>query len=361
VETEVGRGGEAPRVYGPRVRGVAGHERAGLIADAEPVEGGPGGVNAAGVGLLDERVGWGGDARGKAGGGGRRNRVGRGLGATLDTGTIVKMTPRLGTIGRRGGGRGRAAWSAAACVVFVLIAPSRAAADFVVTSWALGSSVRDFSTLLGNQSFNGVPQPAFNQSLNSAYSNSVAQVAYAYNYSAVAGQFDADVHLEAQGGPDFRSGTDNQVRFIPSTDVLLTVEAQWQFQLAGGDRVSDFFITAGKWGFAASFMNHLFSSSTIFGGPSSATWTVHDSVLLPAGHEYFFRSIFRLQNWSGSPTALSVGNGYARFTLTTVPEPSGLLLVAVGGVLVAGRRRGLAWYVLSARARSSRRKRRNFV
>lgn len=242
-------------------------------------------------------------------------------------------------VGRCGGGRGRAAWSAAVCVVFALMAPSRAAADFVVPDWRLNVSVRDFQTNQGSVYFNQIPQPGFDQTIVNSYSNSVAQVAYAYNYSAVDGQFDTDVHLEAQGGPDFRSGTDNLVRFIPSTDVFLTIDAQWQYQLAGGNRETRMAITAGRWNEAAT-LNFDNTAALVFGAPPTGAWNYQNSILLPAGHEYFFRSIFRLQNWSGSPTALSVGNGYARFTLTTVPEPSGLLLLAVGGVLVAARRCG---------------------
>jgi len=116
------------------------------------------------------------------------------------------------------------------------------------------------------------------------------------------------------------------------------VDAQWQFQMAGGDRISRMAIKAGQVADVPAILDHDYSSSTVFGGPHTATWTVQDSVLLPAGQEYFLRSIFQFRNFSGSPTAMSVGNGYANFTLTTVPEPAALGQLAFAALLLRKRR-----------------------
>jgi len=45
-----------------------------------------------------------------------------------------------------------------------------------------------------------------------------------------------------------------------------------------------------------------------------------------------------LESLSGSPTVLSIGNGYARFTLTTVPEPAALGPLAFAAIMLRKRR-----------------------
>ena len=225
------------------------------------------------------------------------------------------------------------------------VTASDANADFAVSAWTLTSSVRDLNAGPGHSDIavNTTVQSPYNGNLNAAYENSVAQAGYQFSWSSVTGQFNNTAHIEAQGGPDFLAGVDNLVRITPSTDVLLTVDAQWDFDLGGGDRSSFFFVQVGQTG-SPLLMNWNYGSSPIFGGPSSAVWTIHDSVILPAGGNYFFRCIFSFDSFSGSPTVLSTGTGFANFTLTSVPEPAaiGPLSIAAVALLRRPRRTRLA-------------------
>lgn len=218
------------------------------------------------------------------------------------------------------------------------IADKGANADFAVTAWTLTSGVRDLNAGPGHSDLavNTTVQSPFTGNLDAAYANSISQAGYQYNWDLTTGQFNNAAHIEAQGGPDFLASIDNLVRITPTTDVLLTVDAQWTFQLGGGDRSSFLTILAGQLG-SPLLMNWNYQSSPIFGGPTSATWTVHDSVLLPAGGNYRFRCIFRFDSFSGSPAVLSTGTGFANFTLTTVPEPAAILPFAITALQIRRR------------------------
>jgi len=209
-------------------------------------------------------------------------------------------------------------------------------ADFTVTSWRLLAGLSDNQSPGATSLNTSVVNPFFG-SLNAAHSNSIAQAAYQYNWDLLTGYFNNTAHVEAQGGPFFLAGVDNLVRVTTTTDVLLSIDAEWDFHLGGGDRSSYFFVQVGKSG-SPLLMNYNYGSSPIFGGPASATWTVHDSVVLPAGSEYFFRCIFRFDSFTGSPTVLSTGTGFANFTLTTVPEPAALGPLAFAALLLRKRR-----------------------
>jgi len=214
-----------------------------------------------------------------------------------------------------------------------------ASAGFVVTDWSIGPSVYDFANSQGHELFNGTPQNPFAQTMSAAYSNSVAQVAYQYNWDNVTGHFDTDIHLEAQGGQFFMAYTGDLVRFTTTTDVLLTVDAQYSYALAAGDRRAIWQLSVNTVPPSALGYTVGHSAAPTFGDPPTGTFNINFSRLLPSGAEYRFRSVFELESRSGSPTALSIGDGYARFTLTTVPEPAGLVILAIGGVFVGRRRR----------------------
>lgn len=217
-------------------------------------------------------------------------------------------------------------------------AATTALADFTVTSWRLAAGISDnnppATTHLNTSVVN-----SFFSSLNAARDNSIAQAAYQYNWNPATGQFNNTAHVEAQGGPSFLAVVDNLVRITTTTDVLLSVDAEWDFHLGGGDRSSFLFVQVGQPG-SPLLMNWNYGSSPIFGGPSAAVWTIHDSVLLPAGGSYFFRCIFRFDSFTGSPTVLSTGTGFANFSLTTVPCPAALGPLAFAGILIRKRRLG---------------------
>ena len=212
-----------------------------------------------------------------------------------------------------------------------------ALADFTVNSWRLVAGIIDEQSGGPTEQNTSVANP-FSGSLNASHSNSLAQAAYQFNWDLATGQFNNTAHVEAQGGPSFLAGVDNLVRITPTTDVLLSVDAEWDFHLGGGDRSSFLFVQVGQNG-SPLLMNWNYGSSPIFGGPSSAVWTIHDSVILPAGGSYFFRSIFRFDSFSGSPTVLSTGTGFANFSLTTVPSPATLAPMALATLLIRKRRR----------------------
>lgn len=214
-------------------------------------------------------------------------------------------------------------------------AASSASYGFTITSWRLASGVFDFSIPQGDSNFNEVPHPSFNQSLDSAYANSLAQAAYQYNYDNATGQFDTNVHLESQGGSHFGSTVNSLVRFTTSTDVLLHAEGEWTYALPGGFRTSEFNIRVGKIPHDNSFffIDGGFASPGL-GDPPSGTHDAELNVLLPAGGTYFFRSIFSFDASSGSPTALSIGSGFANVTLTSVPSPATLGPLAVATLLI---------------------------
>lgn len=215
-----------------------------------------------------------------------------------------------------------------------------ARADFAVSAWTLSSSVRDFTGGPGHNDLqvSTTVQNPFNQSLNAAYSSSLAQAAHNFNWSMAAGQFNTAVHLEAQGGPNFASTSDNLFRITTTSDVLLHAVGQWTYHIGGGFRQMEYTMLVGTVPNSNFFFADGLFATPALGDPATGTYNGGLDVLLPAGGTYFFRSIFSFTASSGSPKDLSIGTGFTNFSLTSVPCPAALGPLAFAALLFRKRR-----------------------
>jgi len=169
--------------------------------------------------------------------------------------------------------------------------------------------------------------------------NSVAVAEYQFNWNLLGGQFHIDANLASEGGTGGPfCATDNRVNFQITQDTLLSIDSEWTYQFNGGIRRSSIIFWVGNSATGTSSWSIGDLADTLADDPSTDTFHVGGSLLLTPG-SYFVRSLMDLRAVGGSANSVSTAHGFADITLTTVPEPAGLVMVAIGGVFVGRRRR----------------------
>jgi hypothetical protein len=162
---------------------------------------------------------------------------------------------------------------------------------------------------------------------------------YDFMWDGSAGVFQADTMQTAGGNPSLSASSSGNIRIQPlSSNLTIQIDGSYEYTLAGGDRtalmnfgISDVSAQQLVW-------VHQDVAQPIFGDPASGIVEVHHTLNLPSlpmGSVYSLLYTFRIQSFSGSPSAISTGAGSATFTVS--PEPSSLWLLA--SVLVLHGRR----------------------
>lgn len=129
-------------------------------------------------------------------------------------------------------------------------------------------------------------------------------------------------------------GSEGGIYFTTTTDVLLTVDAAYDYNLAGpnlftrmifqvypesNDPVDPIF-TAGP------------HDDTYTGYPASGTLRINGQAIVPAGQTYLL-SYSQYMAAHGNTGAVGTGNGYVHFTFAPVPEPAAIVPLALTAIL----------------------------
>jgi len=220
---------------------------------------------------------------------------------------------------------------------FVVLAWSSAAkADIIVNGGTLAVGC---SNQFGDSShhINQLQNP-MTETRSVVLHNSLAQAAYQFNWSLATGHFRIDADLTSEGGDGGPfCGTDNRINFHVTQDTLLSLDSEWTYQFNGGIRSSVIRFHVGDSATSIPFWSRGDVGDTVAGDPPTDTFHITDSILLTPGN-YFVRSLMDLRAVGGSPNSVSTAHGFANITLTTVPEPSALALIAFGAIMICGRR-----------------------
>jgi len=131
------------------------------------------------------------------------------------------------------------------------------------------------------------------------------------------------------------------IELIPAVDSTLVIDASYQFDLGSGDREAELTTRLAGGPAPGSVIHFLFQHALpIAGDPPTGTFTVNESFPLAAGATYFLNYTMALRSFGGSPSSLSLGDGYVHFSIAPVCEPTTcLLLLAAAPVLLRRRRR----------------------
>ncbi len=150
------------------------------------------------------------------------------------------------------------------------------------------------------------------------------------------------------------SRSSGSIWFIPAVDSTLTIAAEFNYDLGNGDRRAELRTSVGGGPAPPSILlSRSRLAIPIGGSPSEGTFTINDSVPLLAGETYVFGYGLELSSHGGSPTSLSMGDGFFHATITPVPEPTtALLLLIVAASVVARRRRSVPSSTLNHNAAS---------
>ena len=216
----------------------------------------------------------------------------------------------------------------------------QAMAGFIFDFWSLASGCS-----AANQNgfvFHSTVTNPFVYSHSIPVHNSMAQAAYQFGWDNVTGTFRVDGSVAGEGGSGIPvCAVDGKVQFHTTSEVLLSAKGEWTYHFSGGLRTARILLTVN---------NHVTQEQVFVIGdtgengppvndPNDDTLAVSGGILLPAGGTYRMRWIMDIDAISGSPTSISTANGYALFSLNSVPEPSGLLALAAGAAALFRRRR----------------------
>lgn len=222
-------------------------------------------------------------------------------------------------------------------IVLAVIAYAQAGAQansFEITSWSLGAGIVD-STGGVSAGSETVENPFDAQDWVQRGASS-ARTDYDFAWHASFGQFLVEAsHVAFDGNGGTRSASVGSIHITPSVDLLLTATGSYDYDLPGsamqvshGIDVYDDNTQIAAWGaFDHTFLN----------GPTSDTFNWSNQTVLPAGHQIQILYGTYLDAF-GSSGFLASGEGFIHFTLQPVPEPSTLLPLALGALMLRRRR-----------------------
>jgi hypothetical protein len=173
-----------------------------------------------------------------------------------------------------------------------------------------------------------------------ALGSSTCSASYNFTWNGQLGTFSILSSQHAEGGTPYGSHTASSgfIWLTPSVDLLFDLEGAFDYNLP-----ADFMMAT----LAFSIADHV-DNEEIFGGgdsaetfpgqPSSGTLLLEGSVVIPAGHTSELYYVMMLDTFSGTQGYMATGEGGLTFSLTAVPEPAALLLLAPALLAASSRR-----------------------
>lgn len=208
-----------------------------------------------------------------------------------------------------------------------------------VQDWNLSTRVENSAN--GQDDFEGsvVPLPSpFQEVHEVAITGAFASTAFDFFWGATGAQVNSTVEHAAAGNPILlRARSTGSIYITSQNDLLLTIDANYNYALGPGDRESLMIIAVSQ-GFDSVFFTSL-HAFPIAGDPPVGSFNVNESFYLPAGFTYHLHYNFRLDSSGGSPEVFSFADGHANFSLVVVPDASTGALLAPAAFIVLRRRR----------------------
>jgi hypothetical protein len=202
---------------------------------------------------------------------------------------------------------------------------------FSFDDWALGCDVFDNSSSgHDSASFHSVPNPFVDWHLAS-FSNSSAYASYNFAWDDQFGTFSIESSQQAQGGSSagFLTRSSSRILLTPSVDLLFSVEGAFDYDLPADFMMAVFSFDIWDPVEGVDLFSDGQMGETFPGQPSSGTLLLEGSgAVIPAGHTYELSYMMMLYTFGGTQGYMATGEGGLTFTLTALPEPATLVLLA---------------------------------
>lgn len=216
---------------------------------------------------------------------------------------------------------------------------------FSVDQWSVGAAVAGEFPYSDGDSSNIVSNP-FVESFQAIDRASSATASFNFSWNDSSGDFllDGSLRCVAQNLPPFPGATGDEscganggIYFTTTADLLMTVDAAFDYNLAGPNLFAliDFNVYPES---TNKPKDPIFVSGvhddTYTHYPAAGTLRITGQAIVPAGQTYIFgfRQYLSADRNTG---AIATGDGYLHFTLQTIPEPATSALLILGTLLLS--------------------------
>jgi hypothetical protein len=201
---------------------------------------------------------------------------------------------------------------------------------FSVDDWFLSCMAAETASGGHDSVFFVTVQNPFVDWHTASFNNSSAYASYNFSWNDQFGTFSIQSSQQAEGLSSsgvFTTGSGGIV-LNPSVDLLLNVQGAFDYDLP-----ADFMMAVFSFGIwdpveGVDIFGVGDSAETFPGQPSSGTLLLEGGAVIPAGHTYELYYNMELDTFSGTQGYMATGDGGLTFTLTALPEPATLLLLA---------------------------------
>lgn len=136
-----------------------------------------------------------------------------------------------------------------------------------------------------------------------------------------------------------RCVTSGRIFMTPTTDVLIEMSSTFNYSLSSDVMTSLARVFVAKPDLSVIYLVDFDSDSTVSAPPHSGVFNLHGSALIPAGTPLRIEYTYDIRFLSDSANISTLSTGTMHMTMTAVPEPASLGLLAFGAFLLMKRNR----------------------
>jgi len=225
-------------------------------------------------------------------------------------------------------------------VTFVLFAMAPAQASLIPIDWDLSTTVRTTQDI--QFAFFETPSGSFFDSHVATLDGSVSSATYAISILASIADYQIQVHHSCvnQNNNYPRCSSQGRIILTPSVDTLLTSDMTYAYFMPTDPMDVQMTLTAIAANPTTPLLGQGRQDHTDLTGPHAGSFEIHANTILPANRMVAIQYQVFISFSNGSANGLTgTGDGTIHFTMTELPEPGSLALLAFAALPLLRRRR----------------------
>lgn len=185
------------------------------------------------------------------------------------------------------------------------------------------------------------PQPSFHDQHSVTHVGSTVSAQYDIEIMQNMAEYNIQTQISCGNvqGDIPRCGASGRIFMTPSTDVWIEMTSTYHYSLASDLMGANARINAVSADLSMVFISDGGNDATVSQPPHSGVFNMHGAALIPAGTVTRIEYAFDTRFLTGSANIAALSTGSLHMTMTAVPEPSALMLLAAGIGVVSRRRR----------------------